>query len=69
MTRSELGCAASIASSCSIPALATGNETGSSSSPRPLLTQTLFITFPGSTAMTTVAGSRATSNTDMSASF
>ena len=58
-----------IASRCSILTRATGNEAGSSRSSRPSLTQTPFVAFPGSTATTTVAGSRATSNADMSASF
>lgn len=54
ITRSP-ACAASNFSSASIPDRAAGNETGSSSRPVPLLTQTRFITFP----TTTVAGSRA----------
>jgi hypothetical protein len=59
------GCAASSDSRPSSPVRDTGNEVGLSSKPVPSLTQTRFITFPGSTATTTVAGSTATPNTDM----
>ena len=53
-------CLASIFSKAAIPERATGNDTGSSSRPLPSLTQTRFITLPGSIATTTDESSRAT---------
>lgn len=59
-------CANTIRSTWSTPAPDTGTDLGCSSQPEPSLTQTRFVTFPGSTATTTVDGSKGAFNTAMS---